>query len=143
MSKKSDSCSVDDPLNHVGGKDDAYWKEKLSPEQYNILRQGGTEYPFTGKYWNHHDKGMYHCSGCSAPLFKSDTKFDSGTGWPSFFDVIDPAAVTLLADHSGGRQRVEVRCAKCGGHLGHVFEDGPRDKTGKRFCINSESLEFK
>ena len=143
MSKKPENCSVDDPLNHVGGKDDAYWKEKLSPEQYHILRQGGTEYPFTGKYWNHKDKGMYHCSGCSSPLFKSDTKFDSGTGWPSFFDVIDPQAVTLLADHSGGRERVEVRCAKCGGHLGHVFEDGPRDKTGKRFCINSESLEFK
>jgi len=117
------------------------WREKLTPEQYHVLREKGTERPFTGALVNNHDDGFYHCAACGAPLFKSDTKFESGSGWPSFFDPIEKDAVELHEDNAYGMRRVEVTCAKCGGHLGHVFPDGPRP-TGLRYCINSASLTF-
>lgn len=117
------------------------WKKELSPDQYRVLREKGTEAPFTGEYWDNHEAGMYRCAGCQAQLFNSETKFDSGTGWPSFSDAL-PGAVVFERDTSHGMNRTEVLCAKCGGHLGHVFDDGPHDAGGKRFCINSCSLNF-
>ena len=122
-------------------KTDEEWKEILTPEAYHVLREEGTERAFTGIYWDNHKKGIYYCAGCKQPLFSSDTKFESGTGWPSFFDVIDKGNVKLVTDDSYGMKRVEVECARCGGHLGHVFEDGP-EPTGLRYCMNSVSLEF-
>jgi methionine-R-sulfoxide reductase len=118
------------------------WRGVLTPEQYRVLRQAGTERPFTGRYWDHHEAGTYVCAGCGAELFTSDTKFDSGCGWPSFYDALDPARVEEREDRSHGMRRVEVLCRACGGHLGHVFPDGPRP-TGLRYCINSASLGFK
>jgi peptide-methionine (R)-S-oxide reductase len=117
------------------------WREQLSPEQYHVLREAGTEPPFAGRYVNNHDEGEYRCAGCGELLFDSDTKYDSGSGWPSF---TEPAAPTVSehADMSHGMRRVEVRCAKCDGHLGHLFPDGP-GPTGLRYCINSCSLDFK
>lgn len=115
---------------------------ELTPEQKRILLEKGTEAPFTGKFYAHHENGMYTCAGCGTELFASDTKFDSGTGWPSFWDSAKPGAVKLQEDTSHGMRRTEAACAKCGGHLGHVFEDGPREKTGKRYCINSGALGF-
>ena len=123
-------------------KDDK-WKKKLTPEQYAILRQKGTEAPFTGKFLHSKDSGMYTCTACGAELFSSDTKFDSGTGWPSFYDVASTGAVKLTDDDAHGMQRVEVTCANCGGHLGHLFNDAPGQPTGQRFCINSACLDFK
>lgn len=123
-------------------KSDAEWKKTLTPEQYQILREKGTEQAFTGKYWNHKETGAYRCAGCGEELFTSSTKFDSGCGWPSFYAPSATNRVVEKADTSHGMTRVEVLCAKCGGHLGHVFEDGPRDKTGLRYCINSGSIEF-
>jgi peptide-methionine (R)-S-oxide reductase len=117
-------------------------KEKLTPEQYRILRQKGTEAPFTGKYLDHHENGMYTCTVCGAQLFSSDTKFESGSGWPSFYDVAKSDAVKLTDDRAHGMQRVEVSCANCGSHLGHVFNDAPNQPTGQRFCINSAALGF-
>lgn len=117
------------------------WKQKLTPEQYQVLRQKGTEVAFTGKYFDTHDNGMYTCAGCGAEIFSSEYKFDSGTGWPSY-DRALPGAVVMKEDNSYGMKRAEVVCAKCGGHLGHVFEDGPIETTGKRFCINSCALDF-
>jgi peptide-methionine (R)-S-oxide reductase len=123
-------------------KTEAEWRAELTPEQYHVLREKGTERPFTGALVNNHDDGLYHCAGCNTPLFAAGTKFESGSGWPSFFQPITPEAVHLHEDRSYGMKRVEVTCATCGGHLGHVFPDGPRDKTGQRFCINSASLAF-
>lgn len=121
--------------------DDAL-KLNLTPDQKHILCEGGTEPPFSGAYWNTHDPGMYLCAACGNELFSSETKFDSGTGWPSFWQPVDPAQVSTLPDASGGVSRTEVRCARCGGHLGHVFDDGP-NPTGKRYCLNSAALKFK
>jgi peptide-methionine (R)-S-oxide reductase len=121
---------------------DEDWKKKLTPKQYKVLRKKGTELPFTGKLLHNKGKGKYVCAACGAELFDSNTKFDSGTGWPSFYDA-KSGAVKFNEDKGLFMKRVEVVCAKCGGHLGHVFNDGPREKTGKRFCINSESLGFK
>ena len=118
------------------------WKKRLSTEQYRVLREQGTEPAFSGKYWNNHDEGMYVCAGCGAELFASDAKFESGTGWPSFSKPKDRKAVGERGDISYGMERVEVFCSRCGGHLGHVFDDGPRP-TGLRYCINSLALDFK
>ena len=115
---------------------------ELSPELYEIARQKGTEAPFTGKYVNTHDKGMFKCAICGTELFSSDTKFDSGTGWPSFTDPVNLKNVELKEDTNMGMRRTEVLCKKCGAHLGHVFDDGPQEKGGKRYCINSVCLEF-
>ena len=123
-------------------KSDQEWRELLTEQQYRILRQAGTERPFTGKYVNTEDDGIYACAACGNKLFSSETKFHSGSGWPSFWDVISQGNVELHEDLSHGMRRTEIRCAQCGGHLGHVFDDGPRDKTGLRYCINSAALEF-
>ena len=116
--------------------------EELSPELRKVARAGGTEAPFTGKYVNNHEAGMYKCAICGTELFSSDTKFDSGTGWPSFTEPMNRANVELKEDKSHGMSRVEVRCKTCGAHLGHVFDDGPQNKGGKRYCINSVCLEL-
>ena len=117
------------------------WKKKLTKEQYQVIRKKGTERPFTGSLWNNHEKGIYKCAGCGTPLFSSETKFESGTGWPSFTEPFEEANVKEEVDNSNGMVRKEVLCSKCGGHLGHVFDDGPKP-TGCRYCINSISLDF-
>lgn len=121
---------------------DEQLKKKLTPEQYHILREKGTEAPFTGKLLHNKDNGMYVCAACGQELFNSNTKFDSGSGWPSFYDVAKEGAVKLTNDSSHGMHRIEVTCSNCGSHLGHVFADGP-NPTGQRYCINSLSLDFK
>lgn len=121
-------------------KPEQNWKEKLSEEQYRILREAGTERPFTGKYNMHFEDGTYKCAGCSSPLFTSDTKFDSGCGWPSFDQAIK-GSIEYKQDRTLGMIRTEILCANCGGHLGHVFDDGPTE-SGKRYCVNSLSLNF-
>jgi peptide-methionine (R)-S-oxide reductase len=122
---------------------DDKWKDKLTPEQYNVLREKGTEAPFSGKLLHNDKNGDYTCGACGQVIFKSDTKFDSGSGWPSFYDVANTKAVKLEEDTSLGMHRVEVMCANCGSHLGHVFNDAPNQPTGMRFCINSAALDFK
>ncbi len=122
-------------------KTDAEWREHLTPEQYHVLREKGTERAFTGALVNNHADGIYRCGACKAPLFASDTKFESGSGWPSFWTPISVAAVEAHEDRTYGMKRVEITCASCGAHLGHVFPDGPRP-TGERYCINSLSLDF-
>jgi peptide-methionine (R)-S-oxide reductase len=117
------------------------WKEQLSPDQFRVLREKGTEQAFTGEYWDTKDEGIYRCAGCGAPLFASDTKFDSGTGWPSFYEPIEAKRVGEHSDTTFGMERTEVTCGGCDGHLGHVFPDGP-DPSGLRYCLNSVSLRF-
>jgi len=117
------------------------WKKELNAEEYNVLREQGTERAFTGEFWDHHEKGIYTCAACATPLFESETKFESGTGWPSYFKPVDDSCVAETRDVTYGMVRREVHCAKCGGHLGHVFEDGPKP-TGLRYCVNSVSLNF-
>jgi peptide-methionine (R)-S-oxide reductase len=118
------------------------WKNKLTPEEYAVLRQGGTEAPFTGEYVDNHEEGIYRCKACGMKLFDSTAKFDSGSGWPSFTDPAVAENVGTRSDDTHGMRRTEVYCKNCNGHLGHVFEDGPADKGGKRYCINSVCLEF-
>jgi peptide-methionine (R)-S-oxide reductase len=117
------------------------WQAQLTPEQFHITREGGTEPPFTGRYYDHKACGLYRCVCCGAPLFSSEEKYESGTGWPSFWAPLDDRVLERITDHSHGMTRVEVRCASCESHLGHVFEDGP-PPTGERFCINSAALDF-
>jgi peptide-methionine (R)-S-oxide reductase len=132
---------MSDTITPKVNKSDEEWREQLTPEQYRILRQAGTERAFTGPYWNSKEKGLYRCAGCDAPLFVSDTKFDSGCGWPSYFQAVSADAVRELRDTSHGIVRTEIRCATCDGHLGHVFPDGP-PPTGLRYCINGHSMVF-
>ena len=123
-------------------KSDEEWRKQLTPEQYHVAREKGTERAFSGAYWNNHKDGVYRCVGCGAQLFSSETKFDSGTGWPSFTQPLDDSNVEMEEDRSLGMRRIEVHCKHCGTHLGHVFPDGPREAGGQRFCINSCSLNF-
>ena len=134
------SHDTDDPRYAIR-KSDAQWREQLDPTQYEVARRGATERAFTGRYWDHWADGSYRCIGCGEVLFASDTKFDAGCGWPSWWQAIDPERIERLVDRSHGMTRIEVRCARCGSHLGQVFDDGPQP-TGERYCINSASVAF-
>lgn len=140
--KSSAVATTQTVMSNTVKKTDAEWRKALTPEQYQVLREKGTERAFTGEYWNHHAAGKYTCAGCGAELFASEAKFDSGCGWPSFDRPAGSNAVATAEDHSHFMRRTEVLCPKCGGHLGHVFDDGPRETTGLRYCINSLSLKF-
>lgn len=129
-------------MNDLKNQPDSYWREKLTPEQYKVVRQKATERPFTGALYNNHAKGMYQCVACGQDLFSSDTKFESGTGWPSFDQPVNKEHVELHEDRSLFMKRTEVVCKNCGAHLGHLFDDGPRETTGQRYCINSAALHF-
>jgi len=139
--QKTEQKSSTPPITFEIQKDKDEWKKELSPEQFDVLCGGGTEKPFTGEYLYNKEKGIYNCAACKNPLFKSDTKYDSGSGWPSFYNKIDKSAILEIPDYSHGMKRTEIVCAKCGGHLGHVFNDGPAP-TGLRYCVNSVSLDF-
>ncbi|GHO81260.1 peptide-methionine (R)-S-oxide reductase [Ktedonobacter sp. SOSP1-85] len=128
--------------NDLKNMPESYWKEKLTSEQYQVCRLKGTERPFTGELYYNHKEGTYQCVACGEPLFYSDNKYDSGCGWPSFDDPVSKSNVEFHEDNSHGMHRVEVTCKNCGSHLGHVFDDGPRETTGQRYCINSVSLKF-
>ena len=134
------SCQTNKSDTIKTNKTDKEWKETLTPEEYHIIREKGTERAFTGKYWNTHSEGTYCCKACGLPLFSSKTKFESGTGWPSFFEAIG-INVTEIIDNSHGWNRIEITCSRCDGHLGHVFNDGPHP-TGLRYCVNSASIQL-
>lgn len=136
-----DKSTTDSTMSEKVLKTDEEWRKELTPEQYYVLRQKGTERPGTGEYNLHFEEGTYYCSGCNAPLFKSDSKFESHCGWPSFDAAISDSSILEIVDRSHGMVRTEIICAKCEGHIGHVFNDGPTD-TGLRYCVNSVSIEF-
>lgn len=136
---KTNTMQNDDST--IVNKTDSEWRAQLTPEQYYVLRQKGTERPFTSKFEDHYDGGTYTCAACGNQLFKSDSKFDAGCGWPSFFEALDSTKIKTEIDNTLGMQRVEIMCAKCGGHLGHVFDDGPKP-TGLRYCVNGAALNF-
>jgi peptide-methionine (R)-S-oxide reductase len=141
MTPRSKSKPIDDP-SYLVQRTDAEWRAALDPTQYQVARHGATERAFSGRYWDLFAPGRYDCIGCGAPLFDADTKFDAGCGWPSYTQPIEQGRVERLVDSSHGMVRVEVRCARCGTHLGHVFDDGP-EPTGERFCINSAAINFR
>lgn len=142
MNNTTDPSTSDNQANDNQPHDDAYWREHLTPEQYAVLQNKATEAPFTGELLHNDATGMYTCAACGASLFASGTKFDSGSGWPSFYDVAKTGAVKLQRDGTLGMERTEVTCANCGGHLGHLFDDADDQPTGKRYCINSAALSF-
>ena len=138
---KAQSTNNDMKDNDKAIKTEEQWKQELTPEEYRVLRSCGTEPAFTGKYYKHKEEGVYHCAACGAKLFSSDTKYDSGSGWPSFYSPIGENTIKEVEDHSFGMRRIEIKCANCDSHLGHVFPDGPKP-TGQRYCVNSVSLQF-
>ncbi|MEX2469027.1 MAG: peptide-methionine (R)-S-oxide reductase MsrB [Pseudohongiellaceae bacterium] len=144
MNKTGSKTAENEPAGQVGARpSEEELRQKLDSEQYHVLREKGTERAFTGKYWDLKDQGTYHCAACGEPLFSSETKYDSGSGWPSFYEPARGDNVEEVSDHSHGMIRTEVICGKCQSHLGHLFPDGPQEKTGLRYCINSASLDFR